>query len=104
MQVTTHSDFLIKRLNNLINLFLLREKMEEGEFVKLLSKWKIKDSYLLNPKDVGAYLLKQNEDGTSQIVEQDIMADNEIPFESFYTAIKNDMALNYDIAENEEEV
>ena len=104
MQVTTHSDFLIKRLNNLINLFLLREKMEEGEFVKLLSKWKIKDSYLLNPKDVGAYLLKQNEDGTSQIVEQDIMADNEIPFESFYTAIKNDMALNNDIAENEEEV
>ena len=46
----------------------------------------------------------QNEDVTSQIVEHDIMADNEIPFESFYTAIKNDMALNYDIAENEEEV
>lgn len=104
MQVTTHSDFLIKRFNNLINLFLLREKMEEGEFVKLLSKWKIKDSYLLNPKDVGAYLLKQNEDGTSQIVEQDIMADYEIPFESFYTAIKNDMALSNDIVENKEDV
>ena len=71
--------------------------MEEGEFVKLLSKWKIKDSYLLNPKDVGAYLLKQNEDGTSQIVEQDIMADYEIPFESFYTAIENDIALTRDI-------
>ena len=103
MQITTHSDFLIKRFNNLINLFLLREKMEEGEFVELLSKWKIKDSYLLNPKDVGAYLLKQNKDGTSQIVEQDIMADNEIPFESFYTAIEDDIALTRDIMNYKEQ-
>ena len=32
------------------------------------------------------------------------MADNEIPFESFYTAIKNDMALTNDIVENKEDV
>lgn len=97
MQITTHSDFLIKRLNNLINLFLLKDKMEENSFKEFLSKWNIKETYLLNPENVGAYLLKRNEDGTSQIVEQDIIADSEIPFESFYTAIENDIALTRDI-------
>jgi len=97
MQITTHSDFLIKRLNNLINLFLLKDKMEENSFKEFLSKWNIKETYLLNPDNVGAYLLKPNEDGTSQIVEQDIMADEEIPFESFYTAIEDDIALTRDI-------
>ncbi|APW31806.1 hypothetical protein BWX39_03600 [Prevotella intermedia ATCC 25611 = DSM 20706] len=97
MQITTHSDFLIKRLNNLINLFLLKDKMEEYSFKELLSKWNIKETYLLDPANVGAYLLKRNEDGTSQIVEQDIIADEEIPFESFYTAIEDDIALTRDI-------
>ena len=97
MQITTHSDFLIKRLNNLINLFLLKDKMEEYSFKELLSKWNIKETYLLDPANVGAYLLKRNEDGTSQIVEQDIIADSEIPFESFYTAIEDDIALTRDI-------
>ena len=102
MQITTHSDFLIKRLNNLINLFLLKDKMEENSFKELLSKWNIKETYLLNPENVGAYLLKPNEDGTSQIVEQDIMADSEIPFESFYTAIEDDIALTRDIKKYKE--
>lgn len=97
MQITTHSDFLIKRLNNLINLFLLKDKMDKNSFKEFLSKWNIKETYLLNPENVGAYLLKPNEDGTSQIVEQDIMADEEIPFESFYTAIEDDIALTRDI-------
>ena len=97
MQITTHSDFLIKRLNNLINLFLLKDKMEEYSFKELLSKWNIKETYLLDPANVGAYLLKRNEDGTSQIVEQDVIADEEIPFESFYTAIEDDIALTRDI-------
>lgn len=97
MQITTHSDFLIKRLNNLINLSLLRDKMAKSSFKELLDKWNIKETYLLNPKNIGAYLLKPKEDGTSQIVEQDIMADDEIPFESFYTAIENDIALTRDI-------
>lgn len=103
MQITTHSDFLIKRLNNLINLFLLKDKMEEYSFKELLSKWNIKETYLLDPANVGAYLLKRNEDGTSQIVEQDIMTAAKIPFESFYNAIKNDLALTNDIVENKED-
>ena len=76
--------------------------MEENSFKELLSKWNIKETYLLNPENVGAYLLKPNEDGTSQIVEQDIMADSEIPFESFYTAIEDDIALTRDIKKYKE--
>jgi hypothetical protein len=102
MQITTHSDFLIKRLNSLINVFLLKDKLEERTFKELLSKWNIKETYLLDPENVGAYLLKRNEDGTSQIVEQDIIADEEIPFESFYTAIEDDIALTNDILKYKE--
>lgn len=104
MQITTHSDFLIKRLNHLIALFILKGKMKENySFKKLLSKWNIKETYLLDPENVGAYLLKRNEDGTSQIVEQDIMTAAKIPFESFYNTIKNDLALTNDIVENKED-
>lgn len=94
MQITTHSDYLIKRFNNLINLYILKDKINSEEFMEFIGKWGIKDSYLLDPKKVGAYLLVRNDNGTSKIVEQDVFERNEIPFESFYEVIEDDISLS----------
>ena len=103
MQVTTHSDYLIKRFNNLMNLYLLKSKIDNDEFAKLIEKWEVKEVFLLSPASVGSYILKRNDDGTSCIVEQNISEDKEISFGSFYTAIENDMALTREIRKYTEE-
>ena len=97
MQITTHSDYLIKRFNNLINLYLLKNMIDEDKYRAILQKWGIKEMFLLNPQNVGAYVLRREEDGTSRIVEQDVVTDKEISFDSFYSAIENDMALTREI-------
>ena len=97
MQITTHSDYLIKRFNNLINLYLLKDMIDEDTYRAILQKWNIKEMYLLNPQNVGAYVMKREEDGTSRIIEQDVVTDKEISFDSFYSAIENDMALTREI-------
>lgn len=43
---------------------------------------------------MGAFLLKRNGNGYSEIVTQDISLDNEIPFESFYQVIDEDIQLS----------
>lgn len=97
MQLTTHSDYMIKRFNNLINLQTIKEKINKDDFDKIIEKWDVKEKFLLNATSVGSYILIRDEDGTSHIVEQDIKEDKEISFDSFYSAIENDMALTREI-------
>lgn len=98
LQITTHSDYLIKRLNNLIKLHLLKYRLNDSdEYKKLLEKWQIEESYVIEPTQMAAYLLVREEDGTSRIIRQDIMIDNEIPFDSFYKVIEEDIELSREI-------
>lgn len=99
IQITTHSDYLIKRINNLIKLYQLKDRINPDSFNSLLTKWHIKNEYLIEPDKIGAYLLKRMEDGTSQIIPQDILPLGEIPFESFYQAIDDDIMLSREIRE-----
>lgn len=93
IQVTTHSDYFIKRLNILMNLFVIKEK-DEKICHKLCEKWNIKENSLINPNVVGAYLLKRNNNGTTLIEEQNILDENSIPFSSFYKVIEEDMSIS----------
>ena len=45
-------------------------------------------------KNVGAFLLKKTTNGCSEIVTQNILEDNEIPFDSFYQVIEEDIQLS----------
>jgi hypothetical protein len=94
MQVTTHSDFFIKRINNLMKLYILKDKMSHDVYMDLLKDLDIKEDCLINPKSVGAFLLKRNDKGYSEVITQNIFADNEIPFESFYKVIDEDIQLS----------
>ena len=94
MQVTTHSDYLIKRINNLMKIYILKKKMVSSEASNLLSDIGVKEDCLINPELVGAFLLKSDGEGYSMIVTQDIKVDLEIPFESFYQVIDDDIQLS----------
>lgn len=94
MQVTTHSDYFLKRINNLIKLHILKGKMDPTDFSKLLNEWKIREDFLIDMKNVGAFLLKKTTNGCSEIVTQNILEDNEIPFDSFYQVIEEDIQLS----------
>lgn len=97
MQITTHSDYFIKRLNNLIKLHEIKEKEHPEIFAGITVKWRIKDEYIISPQNIGAYVLKRMEDGFSRVISQDILEDNEIPFDSFYQVIDNDVQLSREI-------
>lgn len=94
MQVTTHSDFFIKRINNLMKLHLLKKRVSSEAFAKFLNNYNIEEDCLIDPENVGAFLLKKSGNGYSEIIIQDISLDNEIPFESFYHVIDEDIQLS----------
>lgn len=97
MQITTHSDYFIKRLNTLIKLYDARsDEQNRDNISELMAKWGIKDSYLIDPDMVGAYLLRADKNG-SHIESQNIADENGIPFSSFYETIENDLQLTADL-------
>lgn len=95
MQITTHSDYFIKRLNNLIMLYQLKNKSSEL-YDKISNKWKIQEACLIDPQKVGAYLLVRCQNGSSRIVKQEI-GEEGIPFESFYQVIDNDISMSREL-------
>ncbi len=97
IQITTHSDYLIKRINVLIKLYQLRSRIQKEEFDEVLQKYHICEECLINPDIIGAYILKRNADGTSNICKQNIEEDDEIPFESFYDVINDDIDISTEI-------
>lgn len=68
--------------------------MVSSEASNLLSDIGVKEDCLINPELVGAFLLKSDGEGYSMIVTQDIKVDLEIPFESFYQVIDDDIQLS----------
>lgn len=95
MQITTHSDYFIKRLNNLIMLYQIKNRNYEL-YETISNKWNIQETCLIDPQKVGAYLLVRDQDGSSRIVKQEI-TDEGIPFESFYQVIENDILMSREL-------
>lgn len=95
MQITTHSDYFIKRLNNLIMLYQIKSRNYEL-YETISNKWNVEETCLIDPQKVSAYLLVKAQDGSSRIVKQEI-TDEGIPFESFYQVIENDISMSREL-------
>ena len=92
LQVTTHSDYFLNQINNLIKLFFIKENIKEefSEFIKQLTEYGIKEEMILNPKDVGAYYFFKRPDGSVEIKTQEL--NNEaVPFDTFDKTVDNMM-------------
>ena len=93
VQITTHSDYLLKRLNELIALYNLKGKISEEQYSDLSAKLKVEDFLLLDPSNVSGYYLCRREDGSVEILKQD--TSKKIPFNSFSEALQKNLSAHY---------
>lgn len=92
IQVTTHSDYLLRRLNELIKLRKIMERVHEEEYKKLCETIGINPSFSFDYKRMGAYLVERDYNGNSRIVKQSL--DDGVPFSSFHKAIESSLSLD----------
>lgn len=98
MQITTHSDYLLRRINELINLQRIYLKYQDStEFEKICKECNIPSCLKFDFSRLGAYLLNRNSDGSSNIVPQDV--EDGIPFSSFTDALNASLANGYRLNE-----
>lgn len=98
MQITTHSDYFLRRLNELIMFAKAQKAVDDPDKLRILSgKVNIVEDMSIDESVIGAYLLRKQADGTSIAIKQDLS--NGIPFAAFRDAILDNM--NYqDILED----
>lgn len=90
MQITTHSDYFLRRLNELIMFAKAKKTTDDPDKLKTLSeKVNIVEDMSIDASIIGAYLLRKQADNTSIAVKQDIS--NGIPFAAFRDAILDNM-------------
>lgn len=93
MQITTHSDYFLRRLNDRIFLHKIMVANKDT-YLETLNKYGYSD-LSVNPSLIGAYLLRKEEDGSVKIVPQSL--EKGIPYESFYDVIKKEARHSLDI-------
>lgn len=90
MQITTHSDYFLRRFNELIMFAKAKKTTNDPDKLKTLSeKVNIVEDMSIDESIIGAYLLRKQADNTSIAVKQDIS--NGIPFAAFRDAILDNM-------------
>lgn len=90
MQITTHSDYFLRRLNELIMFVKAKKTTDDPDKLRTLSeKVNIVEDMSIDESIIGAYLLRKQADNTSIAVKQDIS--NGIPFAAFRDAILDNM-------------
>lgn len=83
-QITTHSDFILGRFNQLIRLGNLKRNNPE-KFKNFCQDNQQSDSLYLDYDQIGAYYFEEQTDGNVAVKEQDIS--NGIPFTTFHEII-----------------
>ena len=94
MQITTHSDYLLRRINELINLQRISQKYQDSpKFEEICKECNIPSCLKFDFSRLGAYLLNRRTDGSSEIVSQDV--EDGIPFASFTDALNASLINGY---------
>lgn len=90
MQITTHSDYFLRRVNELIMFAKATKTVGDADKLRALSeKVNIVEDMSIDESIIGAYLLEKQTDGTSVAIKQDLS--NGIPFAAFRDAIWDNM-------------
>lgn len=95
IQMTTHSDYLLGRMNQLLLLGRIRNKSMES-YEDFCTNHKLNKNLYLDTENVGAYYFKR-QDGMVVIENQDLSMG--LPFNSFEDTVKGQMELSADITE-----
>ena len=95
IQMTTHSDYLLGRMNQLLLLGKIRNKSMEA-FEKFCSNHQFNKNLYLETEQVGAYYFKR-QNGKVVIENQDLSTG--LPFSSFENTVRSQMELSADITD-----
>jgi len=101
VQTTTHSDYLLNQINNLIKLHTLKHK-NPIKFKEIITTLSINENLILDPKMVGAYYFEKQDNGSVQIKRQS-HSESGIPFDTFKKAVDKLMSQSNLIDESLEE-
>jgi len=82
IQATTHSDFFINQVNNLLKLHFLKIKNRE-KFFKILKQTGIEEEFVLDPQKPGAYYFEKNKDSETIQIKALEITEKGIPMSSF---------------------
>lgn len=85
-QVTTHSDYFMGRINDLLKLHYIKSKVSAEAYTALCDQTGLDPELTLDPEKVGAYYLKRREDGSVEIITQE--TDKGIPFDTFSDVVE----------------
>lgn len=88
LQITTHSDYLLRRLDELIKLGTIKSRKEKL-FKKACEEIKADKNLAIDSTAINAYLLRRREDDSVEIVAQNI--DEGVNFDSFYSALRDNI-------------
>lgn len=104
LQITTHSDYFLRRINEFIILNRIKNRInDEKKYYELCETLDINPELVLPIEGISAYILLPNDDGTSRIEKQNLV--DGVPFTSFTKAVENSLRMLdklYDFENNED--
>jgi len=81
MQITTHSDYFIRRINDLMRLHILKNKLSGDKYAAFCMKYGFIAELTLNPDSMSAYFLEKGNDSYVKVNRQNSAMG--IPFDTF---------------------
>lgn len=88
-QITTHSDYILRRINDLIRLDILRKKINDKEYKEFCDSHNYDSSLTIDKEKIGAFLFKRISENETVIQMQKI--DCGIPFDTFQAVLDNQL-------------
>lgn len=89
VHLTTHSDYFLRRINELILFQRYTDNHSKEETKSLSERTGISTTFSIDGSKAVAYLVVRQNDGTSKVVEQNLK--NGVPFTSFSDAVREGM-------------
>ena len=88
-QITTHSDYFLRRVNDLIRLDTLKKKISDDEYQAFCKNHHYDSTLSIDKEKVGAFLFKHVSEYETVIQSQSI--DCGIPFDTFQSVLDNQL-------------
>lgn len=88
-QITTHSDYILRRINDLIRLDILKKNIDEKEYTDFCDSHNYDSSLNIDKEKIGAFLFKRISENETVIQMQKI--DCGIPFDTFQSVLDNQL-------------
>lgn len=90
-QITTHSDYFLRHINDLIRLFILKNKWDDDDkFNTFCVKNNYNSGIVIDPELVSAFFLHKDENGRVVVEKQDVAQG--IPFDTFNSVTDSQLA------------